>query len=115
MTTSWRSKSRRCPGRRDTFRRRGEREGIGRERCRREQTCVRLRSVQNDRCRTEVGRPCPPRRVPRGRPSWPLEIETLGETVERLVAIDDLAPVSLRDAVIQLRALFGGHARIEGF
>ena len=44
-----------------------------------------------------------------------LEIEARGEPVESLVAIDDLAPVSLSDAVIQLCALFGGHSRIKGF
>jgi len=45
----------------------------------------------------------------------PLEIETLGKTVEGLAAIDHLAAVCLSDAVVQLRALFGCHSRIEGF
>src|SRR6476659_2639321 len=59
--------------------------------------------------------PCPPRHAPRGRLSCPLEIEARREPVESPVAVDDLATVSLSDAVIQLCALFGGHARMEGF
>lgn len=61
----------------------------------------------------QLTRNVPPRRVPRGRLSCPLEIEPRGQALEYLVTVDNFAAISLRDALIQLGALFGGHTRME--
>ena len=46
--------------------------------------------------------------------SCALKIEPRRQALECLVAVNDLAPISLRDAVIQLGALLACHSRIEG-